>query len=96
LSVTRLKHLTRSTGWLAESCAPSLRLHLTPESVVTQIEVLEDKAGPDCRTLAESGRRAVLITQSELGRLPIAPDKYNPTIIVRWPMKVICEQVGGC
>ena len=48
------------------------------------------------RTIAESARRAILITQSELGRLPIPADKYNPTIVVRWPMKLICEQRGGC
>jgi hypothetical protein len=80
----------------AERCTASLRLHLTPESAVTQIDVLDDNDDPDCRTVAESARRAVLITQSEDGRLPIPPDKYNPTIILRWPMKLICEQAGGC
>jgi hypothetical protein len=80
----------------AESYTVSLRLHLTPGGVVTQIEVLDDNPDPGFRTIAESARRAVLITQSELGRLPIPADKYNPTIVVRWPMKLICEQAGGC
>jgi hypothetical protein len=80
----------------AESYTVSLRLHLTPDGVVTKIDVLDDNADPGFRTIAESARRAILITQSELGRLPIPPDKYNPTIVVRWPMKLICEQRGGC
>jgi hypothetical protein len=79
-----------------ERCTTSLRLHLTPQGVVTQIDVLDQNDDPDCRTLAESARRAVLITEDELGHLPIPPDKYNPTIVVRWPMKLICEQHGGC
>jgi outer membrane biosynthesis protein TonB len=70
----------------------SLRLHLTPDGVVTQIDVLDDSGDPGFRTLAESARRAILITQNELGRLPIPPDKYNPTIVVRWPMAQICAQ----
>jgi membrane protein involved in colicin uptake len=80
----------------AENYTVSLRLHLTPDGVVTQIDVLDDIADPGFRTIAESARRAILITQSELGRLPIPADKYNPTIVVRWPMKLICEQRGGC
>jgi hypothetical protein len=80
----------------AENYTVSLRLHLTPDGVVTQIDVLDDNADPGFRTIAESARRAILITQSELGRLPIPADKYNPTIVVRWPMKLICEQRGGC
>src|SRR4051812_9414249 len=80
----------------AESYTVSLRLHLTPDGVVTQVDVLDDNADPGFRTIAESARRAILITQTELGRLPIPADKYNPTIIVRWPMKLICEQRGGC
>jgi hypothetical protein len=80
----------------AENYTVSLRLHLTPDGVVTQIDVLDDNADPSLRTLAERARRAVLITQSEDGRLPIPADKYNPTIVVRWPMKLICEQRGGC
>jgi hypothetical protein len=80
----------------AEAYTVSLRLHLTPDGVVTQIDVLDDNADPGFRTIAESARRAILITQSELGRLPIPQDKYNPTIVVRWPMKLICEQRGGC
>ena len=80
----------------AEAYTVSLRLHLTPDGVVTQIDVLDDNSDPGFRTIAESARRAILITQGELGRLPIPPDKYNPTIVVRWPMKQICEQRGGC
>jgi hypothetical protein len=80
----------------AEDYTVSLRLHVTSEGVVKQIEVLEASDDPGFRTLAESARRAVLITQAELGRLPIPKDKYSPTIIVRWPMKLICEQRGGC
>jgi hypothetical protein len=80
----------------AENYTVSLRLHLTPEGVVTQIDVLDDRDDPAFRTLAESARRAILITQNELGRLPIPKDKYSPTIVVRWPMKLICEQAGGC
>jgi hypothetical protein len=80
----------------ADAYTVSLRLHLTPDGVVTQIDVLDDNADPGFRTIAESARRAILITQSELGRLPIPADKYNPTIVVRWPMKLICEQRGGC
>jgi hypothetical protein len=79
-----------------ESYTVSLRLHVTPDGVVKQIEVLDDNDDPGFRTVAESARRAILITQDELGRLPIPQDKYNPTIIVRWPMKLICEQAGGC
>ena len=74
----------------------SLRLHLTPEGVVTLIEVLDDTGDPGFRTLAESARRAVLLTQHELGRMPIPKDKISPTIVLRWPMKLICEQRGGC
>jgi hypothetical protein len=80
----------------AEAYTVSLRLHLTPDGVVTQIDVLDDNGDPGFRTIAESARRAILMTQNELGRLPIPPDKYNPTIVVRWPMKLICEQRGGC
>jgi hypothetical protein len=80
----------------ADSYTVSLRLYLTPDGVVTKIEVLDDNGDPGFRTIAESARRAILITQSELGRLPIPADKYNPTIVVRWPMKLICEQRGGC
>jgi hypothetical protein len=80
----------------AEAYTVSLRLHLTPDGVVTQIDVLDDQDDSDFRTLAESARRAILITQNELGRLPIPKDKYSPTIVVRWPMKLICEQHGGC
>jgi outer membrane biosynthesis protein TonB len=79
-----------------DSYTVRLRLYLTPDGVVTKIEVLDDNGDPGFRTLAESARRAILITQNELGRLPIPPDKYNPTIVVRWPMKLICEQRGGC
>jgi outer membrane biosynthesis protein TonB len=80
----------------AESYTVSLRLYLTPDGVVTKIEVLDDTGDPGFRTIAESARRAILITQNELGRLPIPKDKYNPTLVVRWPMKLICEQRGGC
>ena len=80
----------------AEKCTTSLRLHLTPEGVVTQIDVFQENDDPDCNTIAESARRAVLITQNELGHLPIPSDKYNPTITVVWPMKQICGERGGC
>ncbi|WP_395020506.1 hypothetical protein [Dongia sp.] len=80
----------------AESYTVSLRLYLTPDGVVTKIEVLDDTGDKGFRTIAESARRAILIAQNELGRLPIPKDKYNPTIVVRWPMKLICEQRGGC
>lgn len=80
----------------AEDCTTSLRLHLTPDGAVTQIDVIQDNKDPNCQTIAESARRAVLITQSELGHLPVPTDKYNPTIVVRWPMKLICEQRGAC
>jgi hypothetical protein len=79
-----------------EKCDVSLRLHMTPEGVVNKIDVLGDDSDPDCHTIAESARRAILITQAELGHLPVQRDNYNPTIIVRWPMKVICEERGGC
>ncbi len=79
-----------------ESYTVSLRLHVTPDGVVKQIEVLDAIDDPGFRTVAESARRAILITQAELGRLPIPQDMYNPTIVVRWPMKLICEQRGGC
>jgi len=79
-----------------ESYTVSLRLHMTQEGVVTQIDVLDDTGDPGFRTLAESARRAILITQNEDGRLPIPADEYNPTMVVRWPMKLICEQAGGC
>ncbi|WP_395020507.1 hypothetical protein [Dongia sp.] len=79
-----------------EKCTASLRLHLTPEGVVTKIDVLQENDDPDCNAVAESARRAVLMTQNELGHLPIPPDQYKPTITVRWPMKQICEQRGGC
>jgi hypothetical protein len=79
-----------------ENYTVSLRLHLTPDGVVTQIDVLDDTGDTGFRTIADSAKRAILMTQSELGRLPIPPDKYNPTIVVRWPMKLICEQRGGC
>ncbi len=80
----------------ADSYTVSLRLYLTPDGVVTKIEVLGDNGDPGFRTIAESARRAILITQNELGRLPIPKDKYNPTLVVRWPMKLICDQRGGC
>ncbi len=80
-----------------DSYTVSLRLYLTPDGVVTKIEVLGDTGDQGFRTLADSARRAILMTQNELGRLPIPPDKYNPTIVVRWPMNVICGQrAGGC
>src|SRR3954469_998250 len=79
-----------------ERCTASLRLHLTREGIVTQIDVLEDNNDPDCRTVAASARRAVLITQSEDGRLPLPTDKFIQTIILRWPMRLICEQASGC
>ena len=80
----------------AEKCTTSLRLHLAPEGVVTAIDVLQENDDPECNTIAESAKRAVLMTQNELGHLPIPVDEYNPTITVVWPMKLICEQRGGC
>jgi hypothetical protein len=80
----------------AENCTTSLRLHVTPEGIVNKIDVLQDHDDPDCDAIAQSARRAVLITQNELGHLPIPQDHYYPTIIVRWPMKVICGERGGC
>jgi outer membrane biosynthesis protein TonB len=77
-----------------ESYVVMLRLHLTPDGVVTGIDVLNDNGDPGFRTIAESARRAVEITQNELGRLPIPPDKYNATIIVRWNMAQICADMG--
>jgi hypothetical protein len=74
----------------------SLRLHMTREGVVTQIDVLEDSGEPSFRAIADSARRAIQITQNEDGRLPIPAEEYRPTIILRWPMKLICEQRGGC
>lgn len=79
-----------------DSFVVSLRLYLTPDGIVTKIEVVDGISDPGFRTIAESAQRAIRMTQNELGRLPIPQDKYNPTIIVRWPMKLICEQRGGC
>ena len=79
-----------------EDCTVTLRLHLAADGALSNIERLADNGDPGCDTIAESARRAVLITQSELGHLPIPADKYNSTVDVRWPMKLICEQVGGC
>lgn len=79
-----------------EKCTVGLRLHLTPEGVVTQIDLLQENDEPGCNSVAESARRAILMTQNELGRLPIPPEEYKPTIFVRWPMKLICEPRGGC
>ena len=71
-----------------------LRLHLTPDGVVTAIDVIDETGDPGFRTLAESARRAILVTQNQLGRLPIPQDKYNATMIVRWNMALICQQMG--
>jgi hypothetical protein len=79
-----------------DRCTVTLRLHLAPDGVVSQIEKLDDSSDPDCKTIAESARRAVLITQAELGHLPVPTDKYNSTIVVTWPMKLLCERHGGC
>jgi outer membrane biosynthesis protein TonB len=79
-----------------ESYVVMLRLHLTQDGVVTGIDVLDNSNDPQFRSLADSARRAILLTQNELGRLPIPPDKYNATMVVRWNMKLICEQRGGC
>lgn len=74
-----------------------LRLHLTQDGIVTGIDVLDSSNDPGFRTVADSARRAILLTQNELGRLPIPPDKYNATMVVRWNMKLICDQrPGGC
>jgi outer membrane biosynthesis protein TonB len=71
-----------------------LRLHLTQDGVVTAIDVLDETGDPGFRTIAESARRAILLTQNELGHLPIPPDKYNATMIIRWNMALICQQMG--
>jgi outer membrane biosynthesis protein TonB len=76
-----------------ETYVVMLRLHLTPDGVVTKIDVLDDTGDQGFRTLAESARRAILYTQNELGRLPIPPDKFNATMIVRWNMAQICQQM---
>jgi outer membrane biosynthesis protein TonB len=79
-----------------ETYVVMLRLHLTPDGVVSAIDVLDDSNDPGFRTIAESAKRAILVTQGELGRLPIPKDKYNATMIVRWNMSLICAQQGGC
>ena len=79
-----------------ESCTVTLRLYLAADGALSKIERREQSGDQGCNTVAESARRAVLITQSELGRLPIPADKYNSTVEIRWPMKLICEWVGGC
>jgi outer membrane biosynthesis protein TonB len=71
-----------------------LRLHLTPDGIVTKIDVLDDTGDPGFRAIADSARRAILVTQAELGRLPIPLDKYNATMVVRWNMQLICQQMG--
>jgi len=78
----------------AEKYVVMLRLHLTPDGVVTAIDIIDDTNDPGFRTIAESARRAVLLTQNDLGHLPIPPDKYNATIVVRWNMALICQQKG--
>ena len=80
----------------ADTYVVMLRLHLTPDGIVTAIDVLDQSGDPGFRTIADSARRAILVTQAELGRLPIPADKYNATMVVRWNMKLICEQMGGC
>jgi hypothetical protein len=80
----------------AERYTVSLLLHLSPDGIVTKIDVLDDNGDPEFRTLADSARRAILVTQNEFGRLPIPADQYQPTMVVRWQMKLICEQHGGC
>jgi hypothetical protein len=79
-----------------ETYTVALRLHLSSDGVITQIDVLESKDDPSFRTLVDSARRAVLVTQSELGRLPIPANQLAATIVLRWPMKQICERYGGC
>jgi outer membrane biosynthesis protein TonB len=71
-----------------------LRLHLTPDGVVTAIDVLNDTGDPGFKTIADGARRAIEITQNDLGRLPIPKDKYNATMIVRWNMAEICAEMG--
>src|SRR5262245_30324203 len=63
-----------------ENCTVSLRLHLAADGAVSKVERLDDAGDPDCDTAAESARRAILITQDELGRLPIPADNYNSTL----------------
>jgi len=72
----------------AENYTVSLRLHVSKDGIVTIVEVLDDNGDPNYRQLADSARRAILITQQEQGRLPIPTNDYNSAVIVRWPMKV--------
>jgi outer membrane biosynthesis protein TonB len=71
-----------------------LRLHMRPDGTVSKIEVINTSSDPGYRTIAESARRAVLLAQQELGRLPIPADKYNSTIVLRWNMALICSQMS--
>lgn len=69
-----------------------LRLYMRQDGTVEKIEVVNPSNDPGYRTIAESARRAVLMTQQELGRLPIPADKYNSTIVVQWNMALVCSQ----
>jgi hypothetical protein len=74
----------------------TLRVHLSASGAVTQVDVLDPKDDPNFRALANSAERAVILTQHELGRLPVPADQLPRTINLRWDMKAICEQLGGC
>lgn len=71
----------------------SLRLHMLGDGTVSKIDILDPMNDQGWRVVAESAKRAVLLTQKELGRLPIPSDKYNSTIVVRWNMATICAQM---
>lgn len=71
-----------------------LRLFMRPDGTVSKIEVINTSNDPGYRTIADSARRAVLLAQQELGRLPIPADKYNSTIVLRWNMGLICSQMS--
>jgi hypothetical protein len=71
-----------------------LRLYMRPDGTVSKIEVINTSGDAGYRTIAESARRAVLVAQQELGRLPIPADKYNSTIVLRWNMALICSQMS--
>jgi hypothetical protein len=77
-----------------DSYTITLRVHLSSSGAVTQIDVPDSKDDPNFRSLVESARRAVLLTQNELGRLPIPADQLQTTVDLRWDMKTICAQLG--
>jgi outer membrane biosynthesis protein TonB len=77
-----------------EQYVVQLRLYMRPDGTISKVEVVNASNDPGYRTIAESARRAVLLTQQELGRLPVPADKYNSTIVVRWNMALVCSQMS--